>query len=338
MTENSARELAWLRGSFTPLVTPFAGGAVDYETFARLVERQAESGSHGVVITGTTGEPTSLTEEERARLFRVAVEAARGRLPIVAASGGSNHARTLWLTDAAQEAGVDAVMIIAPGFVKPSQEGLARHFVAAAENTDLPMLLYNILGRAGVGIAVDTVARVAEACPNLVGVKHASPDLDYVTDLLAALGEDFRVFCGLESLAYPMMAVGGAGVMSAVGNLFPEEVAAMCDAVNAVDHRSALELHRYLHPVNKAIFFDTNPVPLKAMLAERGLGNGEVRLPLSPASEGLKERLRAVLERYDGEGPPDSRGPDVGPQERPWPPTVGAARREPTPGADGGSE
>ncbi|MBS1888526.1 MAG: 4-hydroxy-tetrahydrodipicolinate synthase [Actinobacteria bacterium] len=284
-----------LRGSLVPLVTPFAGGAVDFDAFEAAVERVGTA-SDGVVVTGTSGEPTSLSAAEREELFRRAVAVAAGRFPVVAATGSPNQAETIALTEAADAAGADAVLVVCPAFVKPSQEGLRRHFVAVAATTERPFLIYNIPGRAGVWVTAETVARIAEGAPNLVGLKHASPDLDLVTDLLLRLGDDFRMFCGLESFSYPFLAVGGAGLMSAVGNLVPEQVADLCAAVAEGDHARALGLHRELFRVNQAVFYDTNPGPLKAMLAASGLGSEEVRPPLAPLDEETRARVMAALE------------------------------------------
>jgi 4-hydroxy-tetrahydrodipicolinate synthase len=289
--------LARLRGSIVPLVTPFRDGEVDLDAFERSVERQVREGSHGIVVTGTTGEPTSLTGRERAELTRRAVAAAAGRIPVVAATGSSNHAETIELTRAAEQAGADAVLVVCPPFVKPSQAGLVEHFTRVAAVTELPFLIYNIPGRAAVAVSAETVARVRERAPNLVGLKHASGELDLVTELLERLGEDFRLFCGLETYSYPFLAVGGAGLMSAVGNLLPARVAELCELVWEDDHDEALRTHRELFAVSRAVFFETNPVPLKLMLASVGLGNGEVRPPLTPASADTRRRLAPVTAR-----------------------------------------
>lgn len=287
------------RGSYTPLVTPFVGGAVDWEAFEASVERQVVCGSHGVVVTGTTGEPTSLSAAERAQLVRRAVSAADGRIAVAAAVGAMDQATTFELTDAAVAAGASVLLVVTPGFVKPSQRGLVEHFCAVAARTELPVLLYNIPGRAGTAIATDTVKRVVHRTPNVVGIKHASPDLDVLTELFLDLGSDLHVFCGLESFSYPMLALGGSGLMSAVGNLFPRAVAELCEAVDRDDHVKALELHQTLFDVNRAVFFDTNPVPLKTMLEAHGLGNGEVRPPLIGLDEATRERVLAVIGRYE---------------------------------------
>jgi 4-hydroxy-tetrahydrodipicolinate synthase len=290
------------RGSYTPLVTPFQEGAIDWEAFDRLVERQVDGGGTGIVVTGTSGEPSSLSAAERAELFARAVSTAAGRVIVVAAVGASDQATTLELTAAATEIGCDAAMVVAPAFVQPSQRGLVEHFVTVAGTTDLPVLLYNIPGRAAVAIEPATVIEVAKRCPNLVGVKHASADLDYVTYLTSALGEDFRLFCGLESYSYPFLAVGGAGLMNAVGNILPQALSSLCRAVESGDHTTALRLHRVLFDINKAIFFDTNPIPLKTMLAARGVCSAEVRPPLTGLDEPTHRQVMDVLAAYVGDG------------------------------------
>lgn len=288
-----------LRGSIVPLVTPFQDGEVDAAAFEESVERQLREGSDGVVVTGTTGEPTSLSAAERTDLYRRAAAVAAGRAPVVAATGSANHQETLELTRAAEEAGVDALLVVCPAFVKPSQEGLRRHFVAVAQQTRLPVLIYNIPGRSGVGVTAETVERVVAEAPNVVGLKHASNDLDLVTDLLLRLGDGFRLFCGLESYSYPFLTLGGAGLMSAVGNLMPGAVARLCEHVREGDHAAALALHRALFRINQAIFYDTNPGPLKAMLSELGLGSAETRLPLAPLDEATRRRVLAALATVD---------------------------------------
>ena len=286
-----------LRGSYVPLVTPFHGGELDEDAFTALVEEQVAAGSHGVVVTGTSGEPTSLSVAERARLYALAVEAAGGRLEVVAATGAVDQRDTLRLTRAAEEVGVDAALVIVPPFVRPSQHGLIAHFGTVASATSLPVLIYNIPGRSGVAIDVASVVRVAEEHENVVGLKHASTDLDAVTELLVELGDDFRIFCGLESLSYPMLALGAAGLMNAVGNVAPAPVAALCEAVAAGDHVRALALHRELFDVSRAVFFDTNPGPIKHMLSVLGRGSDEVRPPLAPLTAEVAARVEAVVGR-----------------------------------------
>ena len=261
-----------------------------------LVDRQIANGGHGVLVTGTTAEPSSLTIEERNELVRVAVATAAGRCPVVAATGSQSYADTIALTKSAEEAGADAVLVVTPYYIKPSQSGLVEYFVAVGAQTKLPLLIYHIPGRAAVSVTVDTVAKIADRLPTLVGMKHAVNDLELVTEVLARLGEDFRVFCGLEALSLPMLAVGAAGVMNAVGNLAPDRVAALCNAVTAGNLAEARRLHDELFRLNQAIFFDTNPVPLKYMMMRLGLlQTPEVRLPLVEAGVQVQERLDEVL-------------------------------------------
>lgn len=288
-------------GSYTPLVTPFHKGTIDWDAFEQSVLRQVSAGSQGVVVSGTTGEPTSLTAAERTESFRRAVAVADGRIAVVAGVGAPDQATTFDLAEAAVQAGVAALLVVTPAFVKPSQRALVQHFTAVAARTSLPVLLYNIPGRAGTAIEPETVARVVDAAPNVVGIKHASADLDVLTILFATLGSDFHVFCGAESLSYPMLALGASGLMSAVGNLFPQEVAELCRSVAADDHPRALEIHRHLFDVNRAVFFDTNPVPLKAMLKSHGLGSDEVRPPLATLDLATRDRVLGVIERYQPE-------------------------------------
>ena len=212
----------FLRGSYPPLVTPFREGAVDYDAYARMVERQVAEGSHGIVVNGTTAEPSTLSIEERNELVRLAVQTARGRIPVVAATGSQSHADTIELTAAAEKAGADAVLVVTPYFIRPPQRGLVEYYVDIGRRTRLPMLIYHIPGRAAVNVEAATLERIAERAPNLVGMKHAANDLALVTQVLARMGNDFRIFVGLEELSFPMMAIGACGLMNAAGNLKPQ--------------------------------------------------------------------------------------------------------------------
>jgi 4-hydroxy-tetrahydrodipicolinate synthase len=279
-------------------VTPFAGGRVDQEAFAALVERQVAERSHGVLIGGTTAEATSLSLGERAELFKRAVEVAGGRLPVVAGTGSASFEETVELTALAEKAGVDAVLIVTPYYVRPPQAGLVEYFAAVGARTALPVLIYHIPGRAAVSVTAATVSRIAERLRNLVGIKHAVAELDLVSELIARLGAEFRIFCGLESLSLPMLAVGAAGVMNAVGNLAPRKVAALCEAVEAGDLPLARRLHHELFELNQAIFLDTNPIPLKYMMWRMGLlPSAELRLPLVPLDAERQRTLDEALRR-----------------------------------------
>ena len=289
----------FLRGSYPPLITPFRDGRVDFNAFGELVDRQAREGSHGVVVAGTTGEPSSLTIQERKDLLRAGLEAAAGRLPVVAATGSQSYVETAELTRHAEEAGAHAVLVVTPYYIKPPQQGLVDYFVGIGRLTSLPLLIYHIPGRAAVSITAQAVAKIAEQLPNLVGMKHAATDLEIITELLNRIGNEFRIFCGLEALSLPMLAIGSAGVMNAAGNLAPGRVAELCNAIGSGDLERARRVHVELFELNRAIFLDTNPIPLKYMMSRLGLlSRNEVRLPLVPITDAERKRvLDEVLEQ-----------------------------------------
>jgi 4-hydroxy-tetrahydrodipicolinate synthase len=287
-----------LRGSIPPIVTPFKQGEVDYDTYARLVEFQVTNGSHGVLVNGTTAEPSTLNIAERNRLIDVAVEVVRGRVPIVAATGAQSLADTEVLTRHAVRAGVDALLIVTPYYIRPPQRGLVQYYLRLAAQHDRPWMIYHIPGRAAVNVTLDSLKAIRDQSPTFIGMKHAANDLGLVTEALTALGADFKIFVGLEELSFPMMAIGACGLMNAVGNLRPSVLARLCEAVWAGDLTSARALHERLLEINQAVFFDTNPTPMKYMMKKLGLlPDNEHRLPMMPATPELERRLDAVLER-----------------------------------------
>jgi 4-hydroxy-tetrahydrodipicolinate synthase len=219
-------------------------------------------------------------------------------VPFVPATGSTNHAETLHLSKVAQSAGADAILVITPYYNRPSQEGLFRHFNAVARSVDVPVILYNIPGRTAVNLEVDTVARLKEANPNVIGVKESNKDFEHVNRLLHRMGRDFLVYSGIELLCFPILAIGGAGYISATGNLLPREVASLYDLVAAGRWREAQDLHYWLLPLNDAVFLEINPVPVKAALGLMGKISPEVRLPLSPLAPANHERLCRILADY----------------------------------------
>jgi 4-hydroxy-tetrahydrodipicolinate synthase len=246
-----------------------------------------------------------LTVAERIRLFEVAVRVAHGRIPVVAAPGGQSLADTLDMVRGAERAGVDALLVVTPYFIKPPQRGLVAYYAAVAERTALPLLLYHIPGRAAVTVTVDTLEQIKTTVPSFVGIKHAVNDLNFATEALARLGMEFRIFVGLEELSFPMLAVGACGLMNAVGNLAPRRVAEMCERVAANDLKAARAIHYELFELNQAVFFDTNPIPIKYMMRRLGLlPANEHRLPMMPATPELERRLDAVLARAGLPVPP----------------------------------
>ena len=288
-----------LKGSFPPVVTPFKDdGSVDYDTYARLVDFQAKGGSHGIVVAGTTGEPSTLTPEERMTLLEVAIDAAAGRIQVVAATGTQSHADTVRMTEAADKAGADALLIVTPYFIRPPQRGLEAYYLDLCRRTDRPVMIYHIPGRAAVNMTGDTIQRIADQASNLVGIKHAINDLALVSELVARFGPEFRIHVGLEELSFPMVCLGAAGLMNAVGNLMPGPVAELYEATAAGDLARGRELHYRLYELNQAVFFDTNPIPMKYMMMRLGiLPNEQHRLPMVPTTPELQKRLDGVLER-----------------------------------------
>ena len=288
----------FLRGSIPPLVTPFRGGEVDYDAYAQLVAFQVKNGSHGILVNGTTAEPSTLTLEERNRLVDVAVQVTAGRVPVVAATGSQSLRETQQLTEHAAKAGVDSLLIVTPYYIRPPQRGLIAYYLELARISDLPWMVYHIPGRTAVSVTVDTLKELKAKSSSFVGMKHAVNDLGFVSEALSALGPDFRIFVGLEELSFPMMAVGACGLMNAVGNLQPRVLGELCEAVWKSDLARAQALHRQLLEINQAVFFDTNPIPIKYMMKRLGiLPTNEHRLPMVPATPELERRLDGVLQR-----------------------------------------
>ncbi|MBI5059342.1 4-hydroxy-tetrahydrodipicolinate synthase [candidate division KSB1 bacterium] len=287
-----------LRGSIVPVVTPFKNGQVDHPAFANLISWQIENGAHGISVAGTTGEPSALSRAERLRLYEVAHEAIGGRVPFVPGTGSVNHEETLALSKHAEQIGADALLLIAPYYCRPSQQGLYEHFKAVAQSVGIPIILYNIPGRTAVNIDIDTVARLREACPNIVGVKESNKDFEHINHLLHRMGPDFLVFSGIELLCFPLLCIGGAGYISATANLMPKQINSLYDLCAAGKWEEARKLHFDMMPLNEAIFYEINPVPVKTALAWMGKITFEVRLPLTAMSDANQVKLRAVMQQY----------------------------------------
>ena len=285
-----------LKGSIPPLITPFHNGEVDLEGYAGLVNFQVEQGSHGILVNGTTSEPSTLTVEERNRLIDVAMETVAGRIPVVAATGSQSLAETQVLTAHAVAAGVNALLIVTPYYIRPPQRGLIEYYLEVMAPFELPWMIYHIPGRTAVTVTLDTVAELRDRSPQFIGMKHAVNDLGFVSECLARVGDEFRIFVGLEELSFPMMTIGACGLMNAVGNLRPKPLANMCEAVWRNDLIEGLTIHQRLLEINKAVFFDTNPIPMKYMMKRLGIiPENEHRLPMVPATAELGARLDQVL-------------------------------------------
>lgn len=287
-----------MRGSLVPLVTPFRDGRVDTSALVSLIEWQIESGSHGVGVAGSTGEPAALSLEEREEVIETAVGAARGRVPVLAGTGLAHLEETLRLTRFAKRVGADAALIVTPYYTRPGQEGLYRFFRTIADAVDIPIILYNIPGRAAANLEPDTTARLARDCRNIIGVKESNKDLEHIARVMHRCGPEFRVYSGIELLCFPILALGGAGYVSATGNVMPREVARLYDLVEAGKWNEARDLHYYLLPMNDALFIETNPVPAKAALGLMGRCSPEVRLPHAPLRPENEARLREVMATY----------------------------------------
>ena len=282
-------------GTYTAIVTPFNNGPVDYAALRQLIERQIDGGVDGIVPVGTTGESPTLDFEEHIQVIKSAIEFSRGKIKVIAGTGGNATSEAIFLTQAAEKAGADASLQVAPYYNKPSQEGLFQHFRAIAQGSKLPMVLYSIPGRCGVEIGVDTVARLAKECPNVVAIKEAGGNADRVSQLRAALGERMTILSGDDSLTLPFMAVGAQGVISVASNVIPREIAGMVRAFAAGKAAEAQKLHARFYPLLKDLFIETNPVPVKAALAMLGQAREEYRLPLVPMSAKNRETLRATM-------------------------------------------
>ena len=294
------------RGSIVPLPTPFTGddARIDESSLAALVEFQISSGSHGLSCTGTTGEPSSLSTAERKRVVELVKDQIAGRVPFVPGTGSNNLDETLELTRHAVDLGVDGVMLIAPYYVRPNQHSLFDYFKTIADDVatrapELPVILYNIPGRAALNIEPATIGRLRRECPNIVGVKHATKNLDDVSYTLVEAGRDFAVYCGAETMTYPMLALGGSGHISATGVVAPAEIARLYELAEAGRWDEARDLHYQMLELNDVLFIEVNPVPLKTALALMGLCEARWRLPLGPMLPHNEERLRATVERYE---------------------------------------
>jgi 4-hydroxy-tetrahydrodipicolinate synthase len=282
-------------GTYTALVTPFKDGRVDHTAFERLVKAQVKAGVEGIVPVGTTGESPTLNYDEHIQVIAQAVQCASGKIKVLAGTGANSTQEAICLTQAAERAGADGSLQVAPYYNKPTQEGLFQHFRAIARATKLPIVLYSIPGRCGVEIGVDTVRRLAEECRNIVGIKEAGGSAERVSQLRMALGDEFVILSGDDSLTLPFMAVGAQGVISVASNIIPKEVANMVRAFASGKPALALKLHTRFYPLFKDLFVETNPVPVKTALAMLGRVEEEFRLPLVGMSLKNRETLKSTL-------------------------------------------
>ncbi|UOR10809.1 4-hydroxy-tetrahydrodipicolinate synthase [Halobacillus amylolyticus] len=279
----------------TAMVTPFDhNGEVDFTATRTLVNHLLTNGSDGLVIAGTTGESPTLTTEEKMDLFKFVVKVVDGRVPVIAGTGSNNTNASISLTRQAEEAGVDGIMLVAPYYNKPSQEGLFQHFKAIANSTSLPIMLYNIPGRSVVNMSVETIVGLSKI-NNIVSVKEASGDLDAVAEIISKTADEFTVYSGDDGMTLPILSIGGAGIVSVSSHIIGNEMQEMVNNFTRGDVRRAASIHRELLPIMNALFAAPSPSPVKAALNMRGVHVGDVRLPLLPLNKEEREVLQRTL-------------------------------------------
>ncbi len=289
---------ARFQGSFVAMVTPFRNGKVDEAKVRELVELHTGHGTDGLIPCGTTGESPALSHDEHRRVVELVVEAAHGRIPVIAGTGSNSTAEAIDLTRHAERAGAAGALVVNPYYNKPTQEGLYRHFRAVAESVAIPILVYNIQSRTAVNVETATLERLVRDARNVVGVKEASGSLDQMSQVVAACGPDFSVLSGDDNLTLPLLAIGGHGVISVIANIVPRETAEMVHAALDGDWKRARELHYKLFPLARAAFLETNPIPIKEAMAMASMIEPEFRLPMCRMGDANRERLRAILKSY----------------------------------------
>ena len=281
-------------GVFVAIVTPFKKGKLDEEALRGLIGYQIEGGVDGIVPCGTTGESATLSHEEHDRVIKIAVDACRGKVKVLAGTGSNSTHEAIELSRSAEKAGADGLLQITPYYNKPNQEGLYQHFLSIAENVELPIILYNVPGRTSVNMSPETVLRLS-GIQNVVGIKEASGSLQAIGKIINDCGEDFTVLSGDDPLLWPILAIGGKGVISVTANILPNKVAAMCKAVASGNISDARSLHYELMDINDTLFIDTNPVPVKAALHLMGKIENELRAPLVGLSGDHLEKVKKAM-------------------------------------------
>ena len=285
-------------GSYVAIVTPFKNGKkVDAAALKGLIEFHIENGTNGIVPCGTTGESATLDHREHEEVIRIAVNTCEGRIPVLAGTGSNATHEAIELTLSAQQLGADGALLITPYYNKPTQEGLYQHFAAVAKATKLPVVLYNVPSRTSINMLPATVARLSKI-ENIVGIKEASGNLVQVSEIIASCGPDFKVISGEDALTWPILALGGKGVISVTANLVPDKFAKLCKAASEGDVETARKVHYELMKLNDIMFIETNPIPVKAALAIMGRIDNEFRAPLCPPSDESLAALKSVLKEY----------------------------------------
>jgi len=282
-------------GSIVAMVTPFKDGEVDYDKLGELVQYHIDNGTNAIIPCGTTGESPTLTHREHGEVIGKVIEAAAGRIPVIAGTGSNNTSEAVSMTRHAKETGADGSLIITPYYNKPTQQGIYEHYKAILEEVDIPIIVYNVPSRTGVSISAETVARLAEF-DNIVAIKEATGDIDQASQILNLC--DITVLSGDDSLTLPIMSIGGKGVVSVLANILPREVSELTSSFLKGEIENAQRLHNSLFPICKAMFIETNPIPVKTAMKLLGSLNGEMRLPLCDMSDEHKRQLKIALEKY----------------------------------------
>ncbi len=284
-----------LKGAMVAIVTPFKNGKFDEDSFRKLIKRQIDNGIDGLVPCGTTGEAATLSLDEYERVIGVSVEECKGKIPVLAGAGTNNTKKVIELANIAEKAGADAILSVSPYYNKPTQEGLYQHYKTIAENIKVGLVLYNVPGRTSVNILPETAIRLSEI-DNIIGIKEASGSLNQVSKIIEGKADNFEVISGDDFLTLPMMSIGGVGVISVTANAAPDLVARQYDEIAAGNYEEAKKLHHKMFKLHEAMFYETNPIPVKTAVYLMGLIEEEFRLPLCKMSENNKEKLRAVLQ------------------------------------------
>ncbi|HTZ10759.1 MAG TPA: 4-hydroxy-tetrahydrodipicolinate synthase [Candidatus Margulisiibacteriota bacterium] len=285
-------------GSIVAIVTPFRDGKLDEKKLRELIEFQIKNGSSGIVPCGTTGESATLSFEEHDRVVEVTIEQVKKRVPVIAGTGSNSTEEAIMLTRHAEKAGADASLQVSPYYNRPTQKGLYEHFKAVADAVKIPIILYNIASRTGVNIEPETIARVARDCKNVIGVKEASGNLDQMSRIKQLCGDKFDLISGDDSLTLPVLGIGGTGIISVVANIVPKDVADMVSAFEKGDLKKAQALHYKLLPLIKAVFIETNPIPVKTAMGLMGMCEPHLRLPMTSMLPENLEKLKTALKDY----------------------------------------
>lgn len=284
------------RGAFTALSTPFRDGQIDEAAYRDFIEWQIEQGIDGLVPCGTTGEAATLTHEEQGRIIKICVEQAKGRVPVIAGAGSNSTREAIELTVMAKDAGADAALQITPYYNKPTPGGLVEHFKAIAAEASMPFVIYNVPGRTGLNLLPEHLKMITDAVPEAIAVKEATGNLNQGAQVIEQCGKDFNLLSGDDFTVLPLLSVGGRGVISVISNIMPAEMSGMCKAFFEKDHEKALDLSLKMAPVNRAMFMETNPIPVKTSLNMMGLfPEASFRLPIVPLQEDNKPKLKKVL-------------------------------------------